>query len=63
MFLMRKGHVISIESIFGLKDEKLTIRHDSGASAEPYVNGALLAIEKVKTFKGLKRGLDTVMDF
>ncbi|MNX79771.1 hypothetical protein D3C86_1114130 [compost metagenome] len=55
--------MISIESIFGLKDEKLTIRHDSGASAEPYVNGALLAIEKVKTFKGLKRGLDTVMDF
>lgn len=63
MFLMRKGHVISIESIFGLKDEKLTIRQDSGASAEPYVNGALLAIEKVKTFKGLKLGLDTVMDF
>lgn len=57
------GHVISIESIFGLKDEKLTIRHDSGASAEPYVNGALLAIEKARTFKGLKRGLDTVMDF
>lgn len=57
------GHVISIESIFGLKDEKLTIRHDSGASAEPYVKGALLAIEKVRTFKGLKRGLDSIMDF
>jgi len=57
------GHVISIETIFGLKDEKLIIRHDSGASAEPYVQGALLAIEKVRTFKGLKRGLDTVMEF
>lgn len=57
------GHVISIETIFGLKDEKLIIRHDSGASAEPYVKGALLAIEKVQTFKGLKRGLDTVMEF
>lgn len=57
------GHVISIETIFGLKDEKLTLRHDSGGSAEPYVKGALLAIEKVGTFKGLKRGLDTVMDF
>lgn len=57
------GYVISIESIFGLKDEKLTIRHDSGSSAEPYVKGALLAIEKVGTFKGLKRGLDTVMEF
>lgn len=57
------GHVISIETIFGLKDEKLTMRHDSGASAEPYVKGGLLAIEKVGTFKGLKRGLDSVMEF
>ena len=57
------GHVISIESLFGLKDEKLTIRHDSGASSEPYVKGGLLAIEKVGTFKGLKRGLDSVMEF
>lgn len=57
------GHVISIETIFGLKDEKLTLRHDSGASAEPYVKGGLLAIEKVGTFKGLKRGLDSVMEF
>jgi 4-hydroxy-tetrahydrodipicolinate reductase len=57
------GYVISIETLFGLKDEKLTIRHDAGTSAEPYVKGALLAIEKVGTFKGLRRGLDTVMDF
>lgn len=57
------GYVISIETIFGLKDEKLTIRHDAGAGAQPYVQGALLAIEKVRTFKGLKRGLDTVMEF
>ncbi len=57
------GHVISIETIFGLKDEKLTIRHDSGSSAEPYVKGGLLAIEKVGSFKGLKRGLDTIMEF
>ncbi|MCU7616221.1 4-hydroxy-tetrahydrodipicolinate reductase [Chryseobacterium sp. PBS4-4] len=57
------GHVISIEAIFGLKDEKLSIRHDSGSSAEPYVKGGLLAIEKVGTFKGLRRGLDSVMEF
>jgi len=57
------GHVISIESIFGLTDEKLTIRHDAGSSAEPYVNGALLAIEKLGTFKGLRRGLDSIMEF
>ncbi|MDG3581441.1 4-hydroxy-tetrahydrodipicolinate reductase [Galbibacter pacificus] len=57
------GHVISIETIFGLKDEKLSIRHDSGASAVPYVKGGLLAIEKIGTFKGLRRGLDSIMDF
>lgn len=57
------GHVISIESIFGLKDERLSIRHDSGNSSEPYVQGALLAIEKVSSFTGLRRGLDSVMDF
>ena len=33
------------------------------ASARPYVSGGLLAIEKVGTFKGLKRGLDSVMKF
>ncbi len=33
------------------------------ASAQPYVSGGLLAIEKVETFKGLKRGLDSVMEF
>lgn len=57
------GHVISIEAIFGQKDEKLTLRHDAGASAEPYVQGGLIAIEKVITFKGLRRGLDSVLDF
>ena len=56
------GFVISLEAIFGLEDEKLTIRHDAGSSAKPYVGGALLAIRKVNSFVGLKRGLDSVMD-
>jgi 4-hydroxy-tetrahydrodipicolinate reductase len=55
--------VISIESIFGQPDERLTIRHDSGSSATPYVGGALLAIRKVGGLVGVHRGLDTVMDF
>ncbi|WP_306349673.1 4-hydroxy-tetrahydrodipicolinate reductase [Flavobacterium sp. '19STA2R22 D10 B1'] len=57
------GYVISLESIFGLESEKLTIKHEAGSSAVPYVNGALLAIRKVNTFTGLKRGLDQIMDF
>jgi 4-hydroxy-tetrahydrodipicolinate reductase len=54
--------VISVESIFGAEDERLTIRHDAGTSAQPYVAGALLAIRKVGSLVGLHRGLDTVMD-
>ena len=38
--------MISVESIFGLNDERLTIRHDSGMGAEPYVQGAILAIKR-----------------
>lgn len=54
--------VISAEIIFGMPDQRLTIRHDSGSSARPYVDGALLAIRRVGTLKGLHRGLDVVLD-
>jgi 4-hydroxy-tetrahydrodipicolinate reductase len=57
------GYTISAEVIFGLPDQRLTIRHDSGTSAQPYVDGALLAIRKVDTFVGLRRGLDSVLEF
>lgn len=57
------GYVIALENIFGMEDEKLILKHEAGNSAKPYVRGALLAIRKVDTFTGLKRGLDNVMDF
>jgi 4-hydroxy-tetrahydrodipicolinate reductase len=57
------GHVIGAEVIFGMPDQKLILRHEAGASSQPYVDGALLAIRKVGTFTGLKRGLDSVMEF
>lgn len=56
------GYTISAEVIFGLPDEKLTLRHDSGTSAESYVGGALIAIRRVHTIVGLRRGLDQVLD-
>lgn len=56
------GFVISAEVIFGMPDQKLTIRHDSGSSARPYVDGALLAIRKVSTLVGVHRGLDSVLE-
>lgn len=56
------GYVLSLDAIFGMPDQKLILRHESGTSAAPYVDGALLAIRKVNTFVGLRRGLDSVMD-
>lgn len=56
------GFVISAEIIFGMPDQKLTIRHDSGNTARPDVDGALLAIRKLATLVGVHRGLDSVLD-
>ena len=56
------GYVISAEVVFGMPDQRLTIRHDSGNSARPYVDGALLAIRKVSELVGVHRGLDSVLD-
>ena len=55
------GYIISVETIFGAKDERLSIRHDAGSGAEPYIEGTLLAIRKVSSHVGLMRGLDKIM--
>lgn len=57
------GYVISIDAIFGMADQRLILRHESGTSAEPYVAGALLAIREVGKLVGVHRGLDSVMVF
>lgn len=56
------GYSIAAEIIFGLHDQKLIVRHEAGSSAQPYVDGALLAIRNVSSFVGLRRGLDSVLD-
>jgi len=53
--------VVSTEVVFALPDERLTIRHDAGGTAEPYVEGTLLAARKVPELVGLTRGLDAVL--
>jgi 4-hydroxy-tetrahydrodipicolinate reductase len=55
------SYVISVEAIFGAQDERLTIRHDAGSGAEPYIQGTLLAIREVRNHVGLVRGLDKIM--
>ena len=56
------GYVIGAEVVFGMPDQRLTIRHDAGSSAQPYAEGALLAIRKVSALVGVHRGLDSVLD-
>jgi 4-hydroxy-tetrahydrodipicolinate reductase len=55
------GYVIAFETLFGLPDERLTIRHEAGSGAEPYVAGTLLAAERVMGVTGLVRGLDALL--
>jgi 4-hydroxy-tetrahydrodipicolinate reductase len=56
------GFVLGAEVIFGMPDQTLTLRHNAGGSAKPYVDGALLAIRKVSGLVGLHRGLDAVLE-
>lgn len=53
--------VVSTEVVFGLTDERLSIRHDAGSTAAPYVEGTLIAIRAVRDRVGLTRGLDTLL--
>lgn len=55
------SYVIAFETLFGLPDERLTIRHDSGTGAAPYVGGTLLAARRVMMTTGLVRGLDRLL--
>lgn len=55
------GYISGFEILFGLPDEKLTIKHEAGSGAEPYVSGTLLAARKSISIKGLIRGLDTLL--
>jgi 4-hydroxy-tetrahydrodipicolinate reductase len=53
--------VVSTEVVFARPDERLTIRHDAGGTAGPYVEGTLLAVRKVPELVGLTRGLDNLL--
>jgi 4-hydroxy-tetrahydrodipicolinate reductase len=55
------GYTLGFETIFGMPDEKIFIKHESGSGAGPYVAGTLLAIRKVASIRGLVRGMDTLL--
>ncbi len=56
-----KSLVAHQEVLFAGNGELLTIRHDS-FSRESFIPGILLAVRKVRDFKGLKVGLENILD-
>jgi 4-hydroxy-tetrahydrodipicolinate reductase len=52
---------VSTEVVFAADGERLTIRHDAGESAAPYIAGTLLAIRMVPERVGVTRGLDQLL--
>jgi 4-hydroxy-tetrahydrodipicolinate reductase len=55
------GYSLSTEVILATAHERLVIRHDAGASADPYIAGTLLAIRRTPEVTGVLRGLDRLL--
>lgn len=51
----------SVEAVFAVPGARLTLRHDAGESAQPYVEGTLIAARRVGGLTGLVRGLDSLL--
>jgi 4-hydroxy-tetrahydrodipicolinate reductase len=55
------GYYSAVQAVFGAAGERIELRHES-TSYSPYVTGTLLAARKVKTWKGLKRGMSVLLE-
>jgi 4-hydroxy-tetrahydrodipicolinate reductase len=55
------GYALSTDVILATAGERLVVRHEAGASAEPYIAGTLLAIRRVPEISGVVRGLDRLL--
>ena len=55
------GYALSTDVVLATPDERLVVRHEAGASADPYVAGTLLAIRRVPEVTGVLRGLDRLL--
>ncbi len=55
------GYALSTDVVLATPDERLIVRHEAGASADPYVAGTLLAVRRVSEVTGVLRGLDRLL--
>ena len=53
---------VSTEAVFAAEGERLSIRHDAGESAAPYVAGTLTAVRALPGRIGVTRGLDRLLE-
>lgn len=53
--------VVTTEITFGGPSERLIMRHETGESPQPYVDGTLLAIRRAADVPGVRRGLDSLL--
>lgn len=54
------GYYSAVQTVFGEAGERLELRHES-TSYTPYVVGTLLAVRRVRNFKGVKRGMGSLL--
>lgn len=55
------GYSASVEVLFGLPGERLSLRHEMGQDDGIFVEGSLLAARKLPSIFGLVRGLDRLL--
>lgn len=53
--------VVSTEVVFGLPGQRVSVRFDAGESPQPYVDGTLFAVRRVRGVHGLVRGLESLL--
>lgn len=55
------SYTASVEVVFAVPGARMTLRHDAGETAAPYVAGTLEAARRVRGVTGLVRGLDRLL--
>jgi len=59
--LRMSGFTLRCEALFGMAGERLSIAHEAGQSADPYVYGSVLVARRIGSMTGLVHGLDRLL--
>lgn len=59
--LRMSGFTLRCEALFGMAGERLSIAHEAGQSADPYVYGTVIVARRIGQMTGLVHGLDQLL--